>query len=75
MRRDILKNLSTTTKIESLPLFDLGKPKNKSIEIFTQGFLGRGKGIYKSCGKTLDLAFLHVMHPSHTFCTSGFVLG
>jgi hypothetical protein len=29
--------LSTTTKIESLPLFDLGKPKTRSIEMSTHG--------------------------------------
>jgi hypothetical protein len=37
MKCVILENLLTTTKIESLPFFDLGKPKTKSIEISTQG--------------------------------------
>jgi hypothetical protein len=46
MKCAILKNLSTTTNMESLPFLDLGKPKIKSIEISTQDFLGIGKGIY-----------------------------
>jgi hypothetical protein len=43
----ILENLFTTTKIESLPFFDLGKPNIKSIDISTKGSLGTGKKIYK----------------------------
>jgi hypothetical protein len=46
MKCIILKNLSTTTNIDSLPFLDLGRPKIKSIEISTQGFLGTGKGMY-----------------------------
>jgi hypothetical protein len=43
----ILENLSITTKIESLTLFDLGKPSTKFIDMSTQRFLGTGKGAYK----------------------------
>jgi len=45
-----LKNLSTTTKMESLPHFDLGKPKTKSIEMSTHGSFGTGEGVYEPCG-------------------------
>jgi len=38
---------STTTKIESIPLDELGKPKIKSIEISTQGMSGMGREVYK----------------------------
>jgi hypothetical protein len=62
-------------KIRSLPLFDLRKPKTKSMKISTRDVLGTSKVVYKPCGKTLDLAFLHVMHLSHTPCTSQFILG
>ena len=58
MKCAILENLSTTTKIESLPFLDLGKPKTKFIKISTQGALGTGRGLYNPCGKTLDLAYL-----------------
>ena len=64
MKYAIFENLSTTTKIESLPFLDLGKHKIKSIEILTQGALGTGKGVHNSCGKTLDLAYLQVMQRS-----------
>jgi hypothetical protein len=57
MKCAILENLSTTTKIESLPFFDLGKPKTKSIEISTQRSIGTGNGVYSPCGCTLDFAF------------------
>jgi hypothetical protein len=40
MKCAILENLSTTTKIESLPFFDLGKPKINSIKISAQGLVG-----------------------------------
>jgi hypothetical protein len=71
MKCIILENLSTTTEIESLLfLFYLGKPKTNSKKISTQGSLGTSKGIYKPCGKTLDL-----MHLSRTLCTSCFILG
>jgi hypothetical protein len=53
----IFENLSTTTKIESLPRFDLSKPKMKSIEMSTHGSLGKGKGIYKPCSWVLDFVF------------------
>jgi hypothetical protein len=72
MKCAILENLSTTTKIESLPFFDLGKPKTKSIEIFTQG---TGNGVYSPCGYTLDFAFLQAMHCSQIRCTSLFIFG
>jgi hypothetical protein len=69
MKYIILKNLSTTTKIEP-PFFYLGKPKTNSKKISTQGSLGTSKGIYKPRGKTLDL-----MHLSRTLCTPCFILG
>jgi len=52
----IFENLSTTTKIESLPCLDLGKPKMKSIEMSNHGSLGTGKRIYKPCGWVLELS-------------------
>jgi hypothetical protein len=58
MKYAILENLSTTTKIESLPFFDLDKPKTKSIEISIQGLVGTGNGVYSLCGCTLDFVFL-----------------
>ena len=75
MKCAILENLSTTTKIESLPFLDLGKSKTKSIEISTQGTLGAGRGVYNPCGKTLDLACLHVTHLAQTLSTSRFIFG
>uniref|UniRef100_A0A7N0VDW3 Uncharacterized protein n=1 Tax=Kalanchoe fedtschenkoi TaxID=63787 RepID=A0A7N0VDW3_KALFE len=53
----ILENRSTTTKILSLPFFVLGSVKTKSIEISSQGTFGTGKGIYKPCALSRDLAF------------------
>jgi hypothetical protein len=47
MKCAIFENLSTTTKIESLPLFVLGKPKTKSMLMSSQGTLGTGNGMYK----------------------------
>ncbi|KAJ9167462.1 hypothetical protein P3X46_022113, partial [Hevea brasiliensis] len=31
------------------------------------------KGVYKPCGKTLDLALAHTMHLAHTLSTSLFI--
>ena len=67
--------LSTTTKTESLPFLNLGKPKTKSVEISTQDALGTSKGVYNSCGKILDLAWLQVMHLAQTLSTSRFIFG
>jgi hypothetical protein len=53
--RFILENVSTTTKIKSLPFFDLGKPKTKSIEISKQGLVGTSNGVYSSCGCKIHL--------------------
>jgi len=39
------KSIYKKKKRESLPFLKLGKPKIKSIEISTQGFLGTGKGV------------------------------
>jgi hypothetical protein len=64
MKCVVLENLLTTTKIESLPFFDLGKPKIKFIEISTQGSVGTGNGVYSPCGCTLDFVFLQAMHYS-----------
>jgi len=72
MKCAIFENLSTTTKMESLPRFDLGKPKTKSIKMSTHGSFGTGKGVYKPCGWVLDFAFLQVMHLSHMCYTSFF---
>ena len=44
---DILENLCTTIKIESLLLFYIGKPKTKSIDTLTKGSWGTSKGVYK----------------------------
>src|ERR1044072_164454 len=71
----IFENLSTTTKTESLPFFVLGSPKTKSIDKSTQGYSGVGKGVYKPCGITFDLAFLQTMQCSQNLYTSCFVLG
>jgi len=68
MKCAIFENLSTTTKMESLPCFDLGKPKTKSIKMSTHGSFGIGKEVYKPCGWVLDFAFLQVMHLSHMHC-------
>jgi len=74
MKYAIFENLSTTTKMESLPHFDLGKPKTKSIEMSTYGSFGTGKGAYKPCDWVIDFAFLQVMHLSHIRCISFFIL-
>jgi hypothetical protein len=47
MKYSILENLSITIKIGFLPLFDLGKPNIKSIDISTHGSLSNSKGVYK----------------------------
>jgi hypothetical protein len=73
MKCAILENLSTTTKIESLPFLDIGKPKTKAIKISTQGAQGTGKGVYNPRAKTLDLACLHVTHLAQTHSTSRFI--
>jgi hypothetical protein len=75
MKCVIFLNLSITTKIESLPFFVLGSPKTKSIDMSTHCSLGTGKGVYNPCGKTLDLACLHVMHLLHIQVTSLLILG
>jgi hypothetical protein len=62
MKCTILENLSTTTKIESLPFFDLGKPKTKSNEISTQGSVGTSNDAYSPYSCTLDFAFLLAIH-------------
>ena len=75
MKCAIFENLSTTTKIETLPFLNLGKPKTKSIEISTQGALGMSRGVYNPCVKTLDLACLQVTHLAQTLSTSCFIFG
>jgi hypothetical protein len=47
MKCAIFENLSTTIKIESLPLFVLGKPKTNSMLMSSQGTLGMDNGMYK----------------------------
>ena len=71
----IFENLSTTTKIESLPFLVLGNPITKSIEMFIHGDEGTDKGVYNPCGETLDLAFLHVMQRAQILITSCFIFG
>jgi hypothetical protein len=44
-------------KMLSHLLLVLGKPNTKSIEVSSQGMLGIGRGIYKPCGFSRDLAF------------------
>jgi hypothetical protein len=75
MKCVILENLSTTTIIESLPFFDLGKPKTKYIEISTQGLVGIGNGVYNPCGCALDFSFLQAMHCLQICYTSLFIFG
>jgi hypothetical protein len=64
MKCVILENLSITTKIKFVPLLNLGKPRSNFIDISTQSFLDTDKGVYKLWCKTLDLAYLYVMHLS-----------
>ncbi|PKU59174.1 hypothetical protein MA16_Dca028462 [Dendrobium catenatum] len=47
MKCAILENRSTTTMIESLPRFVLGKPKMKSMLKSSQIDSGTGRGRYK----------------------------
>jgi hypothetical protein len=75
MKCVILENLSITTNIESLPYFDMGKPKIKSIEISIQGSLGTCKGVYNPWDITLELVCLYVVHLSQILCTFLFMLG
>ena len=70
MKCAILLNLSTTTKILSLPFLILGKPNIKSIEMSTQGSVGTGKGVYNPWGIDLDLAYRQVMHLEQILSTS-----
>ena len=74
MKCAILENLSTTTKIKSLPLLDLGNPKTKSIETSSQGTLGIGRGVYKPWGLNLDFTLWHTMHFPTSFSTSQCIL-
>jgi hypothetical protein len=75
MKWAILENLSTTTKMLSCPLLVLGKPNTKYIEISSQGTLGAGRGIYKPCGFSRDVAFLHVVQWATNRTTSHLILG
>jgi len=45
------------------------------MDMSTHGSLGTSKGIYNPCGKTLDLAFLHIMHLPHIRVTSLLFVG
>src|ERR1044071_9268553 len=58
----IFENRSTTTKIESLPFLVLDNPTIKFMLRSVHGELGIGKGVYKPCGLTLDLALRHSKH-------------
>jgi hypothetical protein len=58
---DILENLSTTTNMESWPLFVRANPNIKSILISSHGVVVAGKGVCKPWGLNLDLDVLHLM--------------
>jgi len=58
----ILENLSTTTKMESLPYWVYGSPKTKSMLRSTQGLVGIDKGIYKLVFWTWPLVVWHTLH-------------
>src|SRR6266540_6137607 len=75
MKCAILENLSTTTKMLSLPFLVLGNPKIKSIEISSQGTLGTGRGMYKPCGLSRDLACWHVVQRATKRSTSHLIFG
>src|SRR6266542_3184445 len=75
MKCAILENLSTTTKMLSLPFLVLGNPKTKSIEISSQGTLGTGRGMYKPCGLSRDLACWHVVQRATKRSTSSLIFG
>jgi hypothetical protein len=47
MKCTILENLSTTTKMESLPFSVLGKPRTKSMLTFVYGCSGIRRGKYR----------------------------
>lgn len=60
----------------SFPLLDQGNPNKKFIELSNQSPLGDDKGKYNPCDNLdLDLASLHVIHLSHTLCTSCLIIG
>jgi hypothetical protein len=44
MKCAIFENLSTTTNMESLPLWVLGNPNTKSIMLASHGLSGIGNG-------------------------------
>src|SRR6266540_6817766 len=75
MKCAILENLSTTTKMLSLPFLVLGNPKIKSIEISSQGTLETGGDMYKPCGLSRDLAFWHVVQRATKRSTSRLIFG
>ena len=56
----ILENLSTTTKIESLPIWVLGNHNTKSMLMPYQGAIGIGKGSYNPLLLPCIFSLLHV---------------
>jgi hypothetical protein len=54
-RMHIFRNLSTTTNRQSCPFLVVGKPPTKSMESFSQGRVGIGKGWYRPCFLLLGL--------------------
>lgn len=61
MKCVILKNLSTTTKIKSLPLLDLGRLSTKSMDMLVHGKVEMSNKVYNPWFMTLDLALWHIM--------------
>jgi hypothetical protein len=75
MKCAILENMSTKTKTLSLPFFVLDSPKTKFIEMYSQGALGTGKGMYTPWGLRCDLAFWYVVQQATNLSTSLRILG
>jgi len=75
MKCAILLNLSTTTKIEFIPLWVLGSSRTKSKVISTKGVDGMGKGVHSPWGITLDLACKKATHLVQYLWTSFFIWG
>ena len=71
----IFKNISTTTKIESWPLWVLGIPKTKSILITFHGQPSMGNSLYNRAFYIPPLAYWHILHFSINLLTSTFMPG
>ena len=75
MKCAILVNLSTTLKIESCPLWVLGKPRMKSILTESQGLVGICNDVYNLVFWLLPLACWHTLHLLTNLSTSYHILG